>query len=114
MPDHLLESGDSPELEALFDRVAYQGQAPAPAPVAMAPSPSFDTGSGDSPELEALFDSVAQSAHALRRNDLSAAAKVRPAFSLTLTRLTPGRLISDGSSAVAMFTPGLFSRFRQV
>ena len=64
MPDHLLESGDSPELEALFDRVAYQGQAPAPAPVAMAPSPSFDTGAGDSPELEALFDSVAQSAHA--------------------------------------------------
>ena len=66
MPDHLLESGDSPELEALFDSVAHQGQGPAPVPtpVAMAPSPSFDTGSGDSPELEALFDSVAQSAHA--------------------------------------------------
>lgn len=30
MPDHLLESGDSPELEALFDRVAYQGQTPRP------------------------------------------------------------------------------------
>ncbi len=49
-----------------------------------------------------------------RRNDFSAVAKVRPAFSFTLTWLTPGRLISDGSSAVAMFTPGLFSRFRQV
>ena len=49
-----------------------------------------------------------------RRKDLSAAAKVRPALSLTLTWLTPGRLISDGSSAVEMFTPGLFSRFRQV
>ncbi len=49
-----------------------------------------------------------------RRNDLSAAAKVRPALSFTLTWLTPGRLISDGSSAVEMLTPGLFSRFRQV
>jgi hypothetical protein len=44
----------------------------------------------------------------------SAAAKVKPAFSLTLTWLTPGKLISEGSSAVAMLTPGLLSRFRQV
>ncbi|MNZ82393.1 hypothetical protein D3C78_1010900 [compost metagenome] len=49
-----------------------------------------------------------------RRKALSAVAKFSPAFSLTLTWLTPGRLISDGSSAVAMLTPGLFSRFRQV
>ncbi|MNL72719.1 hypothetical protein D3C87_1980750 [compost metagenome] len=49
-----------------------------------------------------------------RRNDLSATAKVSPALSLTFTWFTPGRLISEGSSAVAMFTPGLFSRFRQV
>ncbi|MCY1533680.1 hypothetical protein D9M68_690200 [compost metagenome] len=49
-----------------------------------------------------------------RRNARSAAANVRPAFSLTLTWLTPGRLISDGSSAVAMLTPGWLSRFRQV
>ena len=49
-----------------------------------------------------------------RRNDLSAAAKVRPALSLTLTWLMPGRLISAGSSAVAMFTPGWLRMFRQV
>ena len=35
-------------------------------------------------------------------------------MSFTLTWLTPGMLISDGSSAVEMFTPGLFSMFRQV
>jgi hypothetical protein len=50
----------------------------------------------------------------LAQEGRSATAKVRPALSLTLTWLTPGRLISDGSSAVAMFTPGLLSRFRQV
>ena len=49
-----------------------------------------------------------------RKNDFSATANVSPAFSLTLTWLTPGRLISEGSSAVAIFTPGLFNRFRQV
>ena len=49
-----------------------------------------------------------------RKNDFSAAAKVRHALSLTLTWFTPGRLISEGSSAVAMFTPGWLSRFKQV
>ena len=49
-----------------------------------------------------------------RRNDFSAAAKVRPALSLTLTWLTPGRLISAGSSAVEMLMPGLLRMFRQV
>jgi hypothetical protein len=49
-----------------------------------------------------------------RRNDLSAAAKFRPALSLTLTWLTPGMLISAGSSTVEIFTPGWFSMFRQV
>lgn len=42
---------DSPELEALFDSIAFQTPAPAPAKV----SPS-----NDSPELEALFDSIAE------------------------------------------------------
>ena len=49
-----------------------------------------------------------------RRKDLSAAAKVSPAFSLTFTWLMPGRLISAGSSAVEMLMPGLFSMLRQV
>ena len=49
-----------------------------------------------------------------RRNDFSATAKVSPALSLTLTWLTPGRLISAGSSTVEMFTPGWFRMFRQV
>ena len=49
-----------------------------------------------------------------RRNDFSATAKVRPALSLTLTWLTPGRLISAGSSTVEMLMPGLFRTFRQV
>jgi hypothetical protein len=49
-----------------------------------------------------------------RRKDFSATAKVRPALSFTFTWLTPGMPISDGSSAVEMFTPGLFSMFRQV
>src|SRR5438445_523098 len=41
-----------------------------------------------------------------RRNARSAIANVIPALSLTLTWLTPGRLISAGSSAVEMLTPG--------
>ena len=45
-------SGDSPELEALFDSVAQP-----PAAVAQNKSTSAN---GDSPELEALFDSAAQ------------------------------------------------------
>jgi hypothetical protein len=50
----------------------------------------------------------------LAQEGLERRSKVSPAFSLTLTWLTPGMLISEGSSAVAMLTPGLFSRFRQV
>ena len=49
-----------------------------------------------------------------RRNARSAAAKVRPAFSLTLTWLMPGSWISAGSSAVEMLTPGWFRMLRQV
>ena len=49
-----------------------------------------------------------------RRNDFSATAKLSPARSFTLTWLTPGRLISAGSSTVEMFTPGWFRMFRQL
>ena len=51
-PVKLDESGDSDDLQALFDSIAT-GSAPAPAPVSKP-----DT-SGDSDELQALFDTVA-------------------------------------------------------
>ncbi len=47
------ESGDSDDLQALFDSIAASGGAPAPAPVAV------PSNAGDSDELQALFDSVA-------------------------------------------------------
>ena len=37
-----------------------------------------------------------------------------PAFSFMLTWFTPGKVISAGSSAVAMLMPGVFKIFRQV
>ena len=48
------ESGDSDDLQALFDSIAV-AKPPAPAPVAPAAGPDP---SGDSDELQALFDSV--------------------------------------------------------
>lgn len=65
MPDHELESGDSPELEALFDNINPSQLAPtAPAtppapPAAPAAAPSSITPLGDSLELQDLFESVA-------------------------------------------------------
>lgn len=50
------ESGDSQDLQALFDSIAAAGGAPEPAPVAMPDS------SGDSDDLQALFDSVSAQA----------------------------------------------------
>lgn len=47
------ESGDSDDLQALFDSIAASGGTPAPAPV------SVPDRAGDSDELQALFDSVA-------------------------------------------------------
>ena len=51
-PVKFSESGDSDDLQTLFDSIAASGAAPAAAPVA-----GPDT-SGDSDELQALFDSV--------------------------------------------------------
>lgn len=56
MPDHTLESGDSPELEQLFDSVAQATAASAPAPTAAATN---DPATGDTPELQALFEAIA-------------------------------------------------------
>ena len=47
-------SGDSPDLEALFDSIAY-AVPPEPPKAAPGPGPEADT-----PELETLFDSIAQ------------------------------------------------------
>ena len=44
-------SGDSPDLEALFDSIASQ---PAPEPE----KPAAQAGHSDTPELESLFDSI--------------------------------------------------------
>ncbi|MNT03210.1 hypothetical protein D3C72_1377320 [compost metagenome] len=49
-----------------------------------------------------------------RRNDFSAAAKVRPALSFTFTWLMPGSWISAGSSAVEILMSPWFSMFRNV
>ena len=50
----------------------------------------------------------------LAQERFEAAAKVNPAFSFTLTWLTPGRLISDGIFRRGDVDPGWLSRFRQV
>jgi chemotaxis protein CheZ len=50
------ESGDSEDLQALFDNIAASGGAPEPAPIIVADK------SGDSDDLQALFDSVAAQA----------------------------------------------------
>ena len=47
-----------------------------------------------------------------RRNDRSAAAKLRPIESFIWTWLIPGRLNSTGSSAVMMFVSGVLMRDR--
>ena len=63
-------SGDSNELEALFDSIAGASAVPSPAPVApVAPRPSLmqqaresDGSTDDSQDLQALFDSIAEQA----------------------------------------------------
>jgi chemotaxis protein CheZ len=55
-PIKLDKTGDSEDLQALFDSIASGGRAPAPAP-----APEADA-SGDSDELQALFDSVSAQA----------------------------------------------------
>jgi chemotaxis protein CheZ len=55
-PINMDESGDSADLQALFDTIAAGTPPPAPEPVAAADA------SGDNDELQALFDSVASQA----------------------------------------------------
>jgi chemotaxis protein CheZ len=55
-PANFDESGDSQDLQALFDSIAATGGVPEPTPVAM------PDGSGDSDDLQALFDSVSAQA----------------------------------------------------
>lgn len=53
------DSGDSDDLQALFDSIAG-GTPPAVPTPASAPAPAQQDSAGDSDELQALFDSVAQ------------------------------------------------------
>ena len=55
--DNLDESGDSEDLQALFDSIAASGNDEPPPPVS-SPAASGPDPSGDSSELQALFDSV--------------------------------------------------------
>lgn len=60
------ESGDSDDLQALFDSIASEpagASTPAPKPAPAVVAPSAD-GSGDNDELQALFDAVAAEAGA--------------------------------------------------
>ncbi len=54
-PVKLDESGDSDDLQALFDSIAADGASPAPPPVV----PAKRDAAGDNDELQALFDTVA-------------------------------------------------------
>lgn len=54
-PVRLDESGDSDDLQALFDSIAADGASPAPPPVV----PAKRDAAGDNDELQALFDTVA-------------------------------------------------------
>ncbi len=52
-------SGDSADLEALFDSIAWASAPPPPPPAAPAPAPAARAAeTGDSDDLQALFDSV--------------------------------------------------------
>lgn len=56
-------SGDSADLEALFDSIAgAAAPAPTPVPVAPVPAPAMASSAGDCDELQALFDSVSAEA----------------------------------------------------
>lgn len=57
-----LESGDSADLEALFDSIASVPPKDTSPPVVVKPSVSVVSESGDSDELESLFDTVAAQA----------------------------------------------------
>ena len=55
------ESGDSSDLQALFDQIAA-GAPPSPPSPPPAPPPARSSGAGDNDELQALFDNVAAAA----------------------------------------------------
>lgn len=62
------ESGDSEDLQALFDEIATGGPGVEPSPVAVASGPA--DADGDSDDLQALFDSVASAASAPSADDI--------------------------------------------
>ncbi|WP_293765377.1 protein phosphatase CheZ [uncultured Aquitalea sp.] len=62
MPDHILDSGDSPDLEALFDSIASQHNDAAAAPAeTAAPSGTADGGmAGNGENTQAMYEQVGQ------------------------------------------------------
>jgi chemotaxis protein CheZ len=73
-------SGDSPDLEALFDSIAFT-----PAPEPEKPAPKADH--GDTPELESLFDSIS---HAVTNEDADAEGECSERMFSQLGQMTRG------------------------
>jgi chemotaxis protein CheZ len=61
MSANAIDTGDSPELEELFDSISHGREETAPEPTPKPqPKPPEASAKGDTPELEELFDSIAQ------------------------------------------------------
>ncbi len=76
------ESGDSEDLQSLFDSIAV-GKAPTPAPVA----PVAASASGDSDDLQALFDSVVEQVSGHDEPKASANEEALPPQDLAFNRI---------------------------
>ncbi|RMC90510.1 protein phosphatase CheZ, partial [Aquitalea palustris] len=64
MPDHILDSGDSPDLEALFDSIASQHkEEEAPAPVAVAAQPDAGSANDNNEEMYEQIGQITRKMH---------------------------------------------------
>ncbi|NMG63659.1 protein phosphatase CheZ [Azoarcus indigens] len=97
------ESGDSDDLQALFDSIASTPAVkPAPTPAPVAAPAGGDT--GDSDDLQALFDSVAAEFTA------PAAPAVKPAAGAAVASVVAGTEEEDGADKIE----GVFTRIGQM
>jgi chemotaxis protein CheZ len=99
------ESGDSDDLQALFDSIASTpavSAAPAPAPVAAAPAASD---AGDNDDLQALFDSVAAEFTA------PAVPAPKPAAAPVVANVAPAAVAQENDSETI---EGVFTRIGQM
>jgi len=99
------ESGDSDDLQALFDSIASTpavSAAPAPAPVAAAPAASD---AGDNDDLQALFDSVAAEFTA------PAVPTPKPAAAPVVANVAPAAVAQENDSETI---EGVFTRIGQM